>query len=82
MADTCVRNITHLREVARHYELCEFVQGPVVKGFDPEGIFIVDLNFVGYSNLTGIFTPQEIEGDTGSLETIINNNVKRLKKSK
>ena len=67
MEGICVRNITHLRKVARDYELCEFVQGPTVQEFYPEGIFVSHLNFVGYSNLSGIFASWEIEGDTRSL---------------
>ena len=53
--------------VVKDYEFYEFIQGLVIKGFDPEGIFVAHLNFVGYSNLSGIFTPQEIEGNLGSL---------------
>ena len=57
MEDVCVRNITYLREVEIYYELCEFVQGPIIKGFDPKGFFVSHLYFFGYSNLTTIFTP-------------------------
>lgn len=53
----------HLRKVAREYEIYEFVDGPIVWGFDPEGIFVANLNFVGHSNLFEIFVPQEIEGN-------------------
>ena len=75
-------NITHLRHVARDYEFYEFGQGPIVKGFDPQGLFVAHLNFVGYSNLVGIFKPQEIESDTGSPKIVINTNFKKLKESK
>ena len=66
MADIRVKNITHLSEFSRDYDFCEFVQGPTVKGLDREGIFVSHLNFVGYSNLTKIFIPQEIQGNTRS----------------
>lgn len=82
MAYIHVRNINHLREVARYYDFFEFFQGPIVKGFDLEGIFVAYLNFVGYSNLTGIFTSQEIEGDTRIPKIVIKTNVKKLKKNK
>jgi hypothetical protein len=82
VANFHLSNITHLREVSRDYEFCVFVQGQAVKGFDSEGIFVAHLNFVGYSNLTGIFTPQEIEGDIGNRETVINTNIKKLKQIK
>ena len=52
--------------MVRDYVFCEFVQGLEIKGFDPKGICVAQLNFVGYSNLIEIFTPQEIEGDIGS----------------
>lgn len=57
MVEIRVRIPTHLREVARDCDFFEFVQGPIVKGFDPEGIFVVHLHFVGYSKLTILFTP-------------------------
>lgn len=62
MENICVKSIIHLREVVREYEICEFVEGPAGRGFDLEGIFKAHLNFVGYSNLSKIFVPQEIEG--------------------
>lgn len=74
-----VKNFTHLREVAREYKTCEFVEGSIVQGFDPEVIFVAHLNFVGYSNLIEIFVPQEIEENIGILENVINTNVKKLK---
>ena len=56
--DVHVKNVTHMKEVSKHFEFCEFVEALVVKGFDAEGICVDHLNFVGYSNLTIIFTPQ------------------------
>ena len=50
-------NVTHLKEVAKYFEFCEFIESLAVKGFDPDGIFMAHLNFVGYSNLKGIFSP-------------------------
>lgn len=82
MVDIRVKNITNLREVARDFEFCEFVEGPVVKVFDLESIFVSHLNFVCYLNLIDIFIQQEIEGDKGILETIISSNVKKLNKIK
>ena len=79
-----VKSVTHLKEVARDFELCQFIQAPTVRGFDPKGVFMAHLNSIGYSNLTEIFSPQEIEGNLGSVETIISTNVKsnKLKQSK
>ena len=55
-----------MKELAREFKSCEFVEGPLVRRFNPEGIFVVHLNFVGYSNLIESFVPQEIEGNTRS----------------
>lgn len=82
MAYNRVKNITHLIEVARDYEFCEFVEGSTMKGFDLEGIFVSHLNYVFYSNLIEIFIPQEIEGGTGIPKTFTSTNVKKLKISK
>ena len=70
--------------MARYFELCEFIQVLEVKDFDPKGAFLAHLNFVGYSNLMVIFTPQETEGNRGILETVISTNVqsKKLKQRK
>ena len=70
--------------MARYYEFYEFIQGPTVKGFDTEGIFVAHLNFVEYSNLTKIFTPQEIEGNLWIPKIVTKTNVKykKLKQTK
>ena len=49
-----------MKEVAKDFELCEFGLDLVVKGFDPKGNLVSHLNSVKYSNLSVIFTPQEI----------------------
>lgn len=77
-----MKNVTHLREVARECEICDFVEGPRVRGFDPKGIFVAHLNFVGYSNLIKIFIPQDIEGNIWILKTFIRTNVKKFKDNK
>ena len=61
--------------MARYFELCELLQPLVVKGFDLEGVFMAHLNSIGYSNLTRIFNPQEIEENPGIPETVISTNV-------
>lgn len=35
VANLHVKNITHLKEVGKDYELCEFIQGLEVRGFEP-----------------------------------------------
>lgn len=82
MANIQVKSIVHLREVAKEYEICEFVEGPTLQGFDPEGISVAHLLFVGDSNLNKIFVPQEIEGNNGIPKIVISTNVKKLKHSK
>lgn len=79
--DIYVKNIIHLKEAAREFEICEFIEGTSIQGFDLEGIFMAHLNLVGYMNLSEIFIPWKVEGD-GSPKTIINTNVKKLKHSK
>ena len=51
----------HLKEVAREFEVCEFVEGPTIQGFDLEGNFVAHLNYVGCTNLSEFFVPQEVE---------------------
>ena len=58
MVDIDVNNIMHSKEVAREFETCEFIQGPAVQGFDPEGIFVAHLNFFGYTNISKKIIPQ------------------------
>ena len=84
LADVHAKNVTHLKEVARDFELCEFIQAPTVRGFNPKGVFTAHLNSIGYSNLTKIFIPLENEGNPRNPKTIINANVKskKLKQSK
>ena len=45
----------HLREVEIEFDICEFVEGLVVQGFEPKHIFVAHLNFVSYTNLSKIF---------------------------
>lgn len=71
----------HLKEAVIEFEIYEFIEGPVVQVFYPKCIFVAHLNFVGYTNLSKNFTPQEVEGDK-SLEFVINTNVNKLKHSK
>lgn len=52
---------------------------PTVKGFDPKGIFVAHLKSVGYSNLARIFTPQGVEENQGSPETIVSSNIQSKK---
>lgn len=84
VANVHVKNVTHLKEVAKDFELCEYFLALVVKGSDPEGIFVAHLKFDGYSNLTKIFTPREIEENPRSPEIVISTNAKsnRLKERK
>ena len=63
MAHILVKNIIHLKEMAREFEICEFIEGLAVQGFDPKGIFVAHLNFVGYTNISEIFVPQGIKGN-------------------
>ena len=76
------KNIIHLRELVREYGIYEFVEGLAIRGFDPEGIFIAHLNFVGYSNVTEILVPREIEGNDGIPEIVITSNAKKLEPKK
>lgn len=76
--NTRVKNLMHLREAKREFDISEFVEGPIIQGFSLEGIFVAHSNFVGYRNLSKIFVPQEIEGNIFP-ETVINTNVKKLK---
>ena len=46
--DIRVKSLTHLKEVEREFEGCEFIEGLVVQGFDLEGICVSNLNFMGY----------------------------------
>ena len=71
----------HLKEVGREFEGCEFVEGLVVQGFDPKGIFVSHLNFVGYTNISKIFVPQEIQ-ENRSPKTVVSTNVKRMEHDK
>ena len=73
-----VNNIFHLKEVAREFDIFEFVKGPTIHGFDPEGNFVAHLNFVGYTNLSKIFVPQEVE-ENRSPKTLISTNVRKMK---
>jgi hypothetical protein len=50
-----------------------------MKGFDPLLIFVAQLHSIGYSNLTGIFTPQEVKGTLGSQEIVVTSNVQSKK---
>ena len=77
-----VEILIHLREVAKEYEVVEFVEGWIAQWFCPEGIFVAHLKVVGYSNLNEIIMPQEIERNTGSPEIVITNNVNKLKNNK
>ena len=52
------KNVTHLKEVSKNFEFCEFIEALAMKYFDHEGIFVAHLKSIGYSNLIGIFTPQ------------------------
>lgn len=70
-----MKNSTHIKEVSREFELCQFNISPLVKGFDTHGFFVVHLHTVGYSNLTGIFSTQEDDGVLGSLETVVSLNI-------
>ena len=56
----------------------------MMKGFNPKGIFVANLKFVGYSNLSKIFTPYEIEQNPNSPETVLSSIVqyKKLKECK
>ena len=47
MENIHVKNLTHLREVVREYEIYEYFEGPIVQGFNPECIYMAHLNFVG-----------------------------------
>ena len=47
----------YLKEMAREFEICEFIEGPTIQGFDPKGIFVAHLNFVGCTNLSNSFIP-------------------------
>lgn len=76
IVDVHVKNVTHLKELAKEFEFCEFIEAFIVKGFEPEGIFVAHLNLVGYSNLIGVFTPQEIEENPRSPKTIVSTNVR------
>ena len=58
----------------------KFVEGPTIQGFDLEGVFVALLNFFGYTNLSEIFIPHEIEENRSS-ETLISTNLKKLKHS-
>ena len=71
----------HLKEVPREFQICEFIEGPTIQGFDLGGTFMAHLNLVGYTNLSEIFTPQEVERDRG-LETVISTDVDKLKHGK
>ena len=44
--DVSVKNLMHLKEVAREFETCQFIEGHVVQGFDPKGIFMSHLNLL------------------------------------
>ena len=57
MVDIDVTNIMHLKEVAKEFETCEFIEGPVVQGFDPKGTFVAHLNFIVYTNVFEIYIP-------------------------
>jgi hypothetical protein len=71
----------HLKEVAREFYICEFVEGFAIESFYPKDIFVAHLTFMGYANLFEIFMPQEIEGKK-SPYMVINNNVNKLNHSK
>ena len=64
-----------LKEEVGEFEVCEFIEGKV---FDVEGIFVYHLIFFGYTNLSKIFMPQEVEGDKIP-ENIVSTNVMKLK---
>ena len=73
-----------MKEIAKGFELCKFGLYLAVKGFNLEGIFVAHLKSVRYSNLSGIFTPREIEENPGSPKTIVSPNMlsKKLKETK
>ena len=60
MAHVHIKNDTDLKEVARDFEIFEFIQTLVIKYFDPEGVFMAQLNYVGYSNLTRILVYKKL----------------------
>ena len=64
----------HLREMAREFNTYEFSKGPAIQGFDPEGVFVTHLKLVGYTNISDIFKPLEVEG-SGSPVTMVSTNV-------
>lgn len=63
----------------REFELCQFIYAPLVKGFDPQETFVAHFHLVGYSNLIGIFSPQEGEGVLRILEMVFNINFQSKK---
>ena len=82
MGNVCVKRLLHLREVEREFETHGFVEGPLIQGFDLEGISVAHLNFVGYIDFSKIFIPWEIK-ENRSPEIVINTNVKvKINKSK
>ena len=74
-----VKNVTHLKEISKYFKICEFVEAQVVKGLNPRYIFVAHLKYIRYSNLTRIFTSQEVEE-----KPIVSTNVqpKNMKQSK
>ena len=70
-----VESLLYLRDVAREFETCEFVEGPIFRRFDPEGVFVAHLNFDGYTNIPKIFVPQERK-ENRIPEIVVNTNAK------
>lgn len=81
MEDIRVKILINLKEVAREFEGIEFIEGPALQGFDPEGIFVANLNFLGYTNIFEIFVPQEIQ-ENKIPKTMVRINVKSMKHDK
>ena len=62
IVDVHVKNVTHLKRVARYFKVCEFIQASAVRGFDPKGVFMAHLNSIGYSNLIEFSPNNKLNG--------------------